>query len=150
MRSKTCIALDDCIWLNCVLNNVINDISELHSTKHSKWQFKSSKVSIMNVISCAIYACLYWVSYLLFSEVFQISGAAIVCSTVCSYADERKPPKLRVTGLCAGNSPVTGSFPAQGSSNAQTFPFDDAIIESPESQGDYSQTSKLHRTCTCL
>ena len=26
---------------------------------------------------------------------------------------------LRVTGLCAGNSPVTGEFPAQMSSNAE-------------------------------
>ena len=28
-------------------------------------------------------------------------------------------PKLRVTGLCAGNSPVTGEFPAQIASNAE-------------------------------
>ena len=27
--------------------------------------------------------------------------------------------KLRVTGLCAGNSPVTGEFPAQMASNAE-------------------------------
>ena len=30
-----------------------------------------------------------------------------------------KTSKLRVTGLCAGNSPVTGEFPAQISSNAE-------------------------------
>ena len=27
--------------------------------------------------------------------------------------------KLRVTGLCAGNSPVTGEFPTQKASNAE-------------------------------
>ena len=27
--------------------------------------------------------------------------------------------KLRVTGLCVGNSPVTGDFPAQMASNAE-------------------------------
>ena len=27
--------------------------------------------------------------------------------------------KLRVTGLCVGNSPVTGEFPAQMASNAE-------------------------------
>ena len=27
--------------------------------------------------------------------------------------------KLRVTGLCVGNSPVTGEFPAQRASNAE-------------------------------
>ena len=31
----------------------------------------------------------------------------------------KKIPKLRVTGLCAGNSPVTGEFPAQMASNAE-------------------------------
>ena len=30
-----------------------------------------------------------------------------------------KASKLRVTGLCAGNSPVTGEFPAQRASNAE-------------------------------
>ena len=36
--------------------------------------------------------------------------------------------KLRVTGLCAGNSSVTGEFPAQKASNAEIFPFDNVII----------------------
>ena len=40
----------------------------------------------------------------------------------------KKTSKLRVTGLCAGNSPVTGEFPAQRASNAEMFPFDDVII----------------------
>ena len=31
----------------------------------------------------------------------------------------KKIAKLRVTGLCAGNSPVTGEFPAQKASNAE-------------------------------
>ena len=31
----------------------------------------------------------------------------------------KKTQKLRVTGLCAGNSPVTGEFPAQMASNAE-------------------------------
>ena len=32
----------------------------------------------------------------------------------------KKTPKPRVTGLCAGNSPGTGEFPAQMASNAET------------------------------
>ena len=35
---------------------------------------------------------------------------------------------LRVTGLCAGNSPGGGEFPAQMASNAEMFPFDDVIM----------------------
>ena len=31
----------------------------------------------------------------------------------------KKTSKLRVTGLCAGNSPMTGVFPAQRASNAE-------------------------------
>ena len=42
----------------------------------------------------------------------------------------KKTSKLRVTGLCAGNSPETGEFPAQMVSNAEMFPFDDVIMYS--------------------
>ena len=31
----------------------------------------------------------------------------------------KKTSKLRATGICAGNSPVTGDFPAQAASNAE-------------------------------
>ena len=46
-----------------------------------------------------------------------ITSLTIVYLTV--YSDKRKTSKLRVTGLCAGNSPVTGEFPAQKASNAE-------------------------------
>ena len=36
--------------------------------------------------------------------------------------------ELRTTGLCEGNSPVTGEFPSQRASNAEMFPFDDVIM----------------------
>ena len=35
----------------------------------------------------------------------------------------KKTPTLRVTGLCKGNSPVTGEFPAQRASNAEKVSF---------------------------
>ena len=40
----------------------------------------------------------------------------------------KKTWKLRVTGLCEGNSPETGEFPTQRASNAEMFPFDDVIV----------------------
>ena len=49
----------------------------------------------------------------------RITSLAIVYSTVYSGADQRKTSKLRVTGPCAGNSPVTGEFIAQRASNAE-------------------------------
>ena len=42
----------------------------------------------------------------------------------------KKTSKFRVTGICAGNSPVTGEFPAQMASKAKLFPFDDVIMMS--------------------
>ena len=39
----------------------------------------------------------------------QITSLTIVYSIVYSDADQRKTSKLRVTGLCAGNSPGTGT-----------------------------------------
>ena len=45
--------------------------------------------------------------------VSQITSLTIVHSTVYSGANQRKHQKLLVTGLCAGNSPVTSEFPTQ-------------------------------------
>ena len=49
----------------------------------------------------------------------QITSLMIVYSAVYSGADKKNPSKLGVTGLCAGNSPVTGEFLAQMASNAE-------------------------------
>ena len=44
------------------------------------------------------------------------------CLLNCSFGHRSKiTSKLRVTGLCVGNSPVTGEFPAQMASNAENF-----------------------------
>ena len=40
----------------------------------------------------------------------------------------KKTSKPRVTGLCEGNSHVTGEFPAQRDSNAEMFPFDNVMM----------------------
>ena len=47
----------------------------------------------------------------------QITKVTIVYSTFYSGADQRK--QFRVVGLCVGNSPVTGEFPAQMASIAE-------------------------------
>ena len=43
----------------------------------------------------------------------------------------KKTYMLRVNGLCAENSPGTGEFSAQMTSNAEMFPFDDVIMRPP-------------------
>ena len=40
----------------------------------------------------------------------------------------RRKSKLRVIGLCEGNTPVTGS-PHQGTVTQKMFPFDDVIMK---------------------
>ena len=42
----------------------------------------------------------------------------------------KKTSKLRVTGLCEGNSPVTGEFPHKGPVTRKMFPFDGVIMPS--------------------
>ena len=53
----------------------------------------------------------------------QITGVSTVCSTVVSGTDQRKNLKVRVTGICARNSPVTDEFSAQKASNAENVSF---------------------------
>ena len=49
----------------------------------------------------------------------QITSLTMFSSIIYSGADQRIKSKLRVTGLCVGNSPVTGEFPALRASNAE-------------------------------
>ena len=55
----------------------------------------------------------------------QITSLAIVYSG----ADQRKTPKLRVTALCARNSPVTGGSPHKRPVTRKMFPFHDVIMD---------------------
>ena len=49
----------------------------------------------------------------------QITSLTIVYSTVYSRRRSKKTLKLRVTGFCAENSPVTAEFPEQRASSAE-------------------------------
>ena len=49
----------------------------------------------------------------------QITSLTTVYSTVYSRRRSKKTQKFRVTGLCEGNSPVNGEFPAQRASDVE-------------------------------
>ena len=49
----------------------------------------------------------------------QITCLTVVYSTVDLGTDQRIKSNLRVTGFCAGNSTVTGIFPAQKANNTE-------------------------------
>ena len=81
-----------------------------------------------------------------------ITSITIVYSIIYSGTDQRKlPRKFRVTDLCAGNSSVTGEFPAQRTSNAKIFPFDDVIMVTslvPGCSSDHPIASKATQANT--
>ena len=68
-----------------------------------------------------------------YSEVIMNAMASLITSLTIVYSNvysgrSMKTSKLHVTGLCAGNSPVTGEFPAQRPVTRKMFPFDDVIM----------------------
>ena len=56
-----------------------------------------------------------------YNEVIMSAMASKITGLTIVYSRRRskKTSKLRVTGLCEGNSPVTGEFPTQRASNAE-------------------------------
>ena len=78
----------------------------------------------------------------------QITSLMIVYWTVLFRRRSKKTPKLRITGLCVGNSPVTGEFPTQMGSNAEMFPFDDVIMEIPPKLSLISNLAKSDLSIT--
>ena len=77
----------------------------------------------------------------------QITSLTIVYSTVYSRRRSKKTSNLRVTGLCAGNSPVSIEFPHKWPVTPKMFPFDDIIMvltTSDTSEGKIGIKTNLH------
>ena len=110
------------VWI-CRLRNVVHFVS-------ASMLFSASCCE--QVFHCRIVACIHmchtYVQWLMhYSDVImgtmasQITSLTIVCLLNRLFRRwPKKTLKLRVTGLCAGNSPVTGEFPAQTASKAET------------------------------
>ena len=56
---------------------------------------------------------LHYIYVIMSAMASQITSHMSVYSTIYSRRRSKKTSKLRITGLCEGNSPVTGEFPAQ-------------------------------------
>ena len=65
--------------------------------------------------------CVHYNDIIMSSMASQITSLTIVYSTIYSRRRSKKTSKLHVTGLCAGNSPMTGEFPAQMASNMENI-----------------------------
>ena len=82
------------------------------------WQCTYIRLSHVNAILSQS-GILYYSDVITGTVASQITSLTIVYSTVSFRRRSKKIFKLRVTGLCAENSPGTGEFPAQMSSNAE-------------------------------
>ena len=89
-----------------------NDVSHLNSTV----QYKPLWTIVF--IYSIVWIIIHYRDVTVGSTASQITSLTIVYSAVYSGTDQRKP-KLHVTGLCAGNSPVTVEFPAQMASDTE-------------------------------
>ena len=58
---------------------------------------------------------------LLFIQQLNLSGGKLT---------KKNPSTFHATGLCEGNSPVTGEFPHKGPVTREMLPFDDVIMGS--------------------
>ena len=69
----------------------------------------------------------------------QITSVSISLLNQLFNRRSKKTPKLRVTGLCEGNPPVTGGFPPQWASNADNF----HLMTSSWGDGKNGTTTKM-------
>ena len=79
---------------------------------------------LISMIKCAVILSLvifhrHYNGAIMSAMACQITSLTIVCLTVYSRRRSKRTSKPRVTGLCEGNSPATGEFPAQSASNAE-------------------------------
>ena len=58
----------------------------------------------------------------------QITSVPIVCSTVCSDADQREHQSSASLAFVKGNPPVTSGYPSKGPVTLKMFPFDDVTM----------------------
>ena len=91
------------MWMLC-LDSFIRLVSSVVTSRHCKF---GSEFNI------------HYNDIIMGTIASQITSLASVYSAVWLGADQRKHKKLCVPGLCAGNSPETGEFPAQRASNAE-------------------------------
>ena len=95
-------------------NHIAYFYADVYNFPSSKLCAMSRPNSVQNLIRCPLsfLITLQWRH----NEHYGVSNHRIstVYSTVCSGADQ-----INITGLCEGNSPVTGEFPAQMASNRE-------------------------------
>ena len=106
------------MWSSWTLNGPEISIFWLqHGKKQLPYRSLLSLLNIIDNTNCC------WLTSDHDSDVIMGAMASQITSLTIVYrlfrSRSKKTSKLRVTGHCAGNSPVTGEFPAQMTSNAE-------------------------------
>ena len=98
-----------------------NAIQNLHYVKSTWFSDKYMYFVKLGATKFPIVMILHYDDVRMGAIASQITSLMIVYSIV--YSDVEKTSKLRVTGLCVGNSPGTGELPAQMASYAENVSF---------------------------
>ena len=99
-----------------------------------KWHYKALETNLLISQPLAF----VYSDVIISAMASQIIGSSIVCSTVCSCADQVKTSKLRVTGLCEWKPPHKGPV------TRKMFPFDDVIMHLMLTRYTYCVISAYH------
>ena len=83
------------------------------------WNAYPNGSGFRTYLKCPNVILFHYHDVIMSAMVSHITDVSVVYSTDCSGVDQSKTSKLRVTGLCEGNSPVTGEFPAQRASDME-------------------------------
>ena len=70
----------------------------------------------------------HYIDVIMTTMASQITSLTMVYSTVYSDANQKKISKLRITGLCVGNSPEPVNSPHKGPVTRKMFTFGDVIM----------------------
>ena len=118
----TTIVTTYCLWPHCLGHDVWN-IPYL--VRHS---IDNSMIVLLHTPRTYYMTRKHYVDVIMTTMASQITSLTVVYSIVYSGTDQKKTSKLRVTGLCAGNSPGPVNSPHKGPVTRKMFPFDDVIM----------------------
>ena len=95
----------------------------LHATNTREYTLICTKKrSVLRYLTYKLIKLTWWAWWRLKSPVTPLFFNRLFRRT------SKKTSKLRVTGLCEGNPPVTGGFPSQKARDVEMFPFHDVIM----------------------
>ena len=84
------------------------------------------------------------------SVMVDLTTAIASIGNSCFRRRSKNTSKLRVTGLCEGNSPVTDEYPEKGPVTRKMFPFDDAIMVEGSATTRFVMSIFINRHPLCI